>query len=149
MNPIALLALSFCVQVNPSLIRGAAQNHLVIRGVVQDGAGKARVGAQVLCVARGVPHFLPAEVLRAQTNKRGRFHLSLNPGREYWVWSHFIDSSGGHFASRIAKRVVPGEILVLKDELLLLPRRVHFHGLDFGESLKICGSCGIWMGGKG
>ena len=116
---ITLVFFSLCIQGNAQLVRG----------VVKGPDGKRRVGAEVFLVAPGIPRFVPPEVLEAKTDKRGRFRVTLTPGRRYWAWSHFMGSKGGQFASRIVKRVGPGEILLLQDELLLLPRVIQLKGL--------------------
>ncbi len=100
-----------------------------LRGKVVDKLGKPRVGAEVILVSPGIPHALKPEVLRARTNKRGRFHATLSPGRRYWAWSHFTAQNGGCFSSRIVEPVEPGQVLILKDQFALFPRRVHFEGL--------------------
>ena len=106
MEFLSVLALCFALQApTPKL-----------RGKVLDQKGSPRIGAEVILVSPGIPHIRETQVLRAQTGKRGRFHFSLNPGRTYLAWSHFKDEKGMHFFSPKEKGVIPGKILVLKED---------------------------------
>ncbi len=101
-----------------------------VRGVVQDSRGRERVGAEVVFVSSPIPGVREAQVLRAKTGKRGRFHVRLSPGRVYRGWSHFKDGKGENYFSPIQTEVVSGKVLVLKENRSRPSQILHLKNLS-------------------